>query len=140
MKIGGFLKHQPVIVLIDTRSTNNFINNKVATQLALQIEDCNGFDVKDADGQILKCNRKCSRVRLVLQGQKVVADFFLPLDEYEVVLNIEWLSMLGDVSWNFSKLIMKFFSKGKQVILQGKRGSKVTTISTQHGEGTAENA
>ncbi|RRT63040.1 hypothetical protein B296_00039003 [Ensete ventricosum] len=81
-----------------------------------------------------------SMVDIAANGQKVVADFFLPLDEYEVVLNIEWLSMLGDVSWNFSKLIMKFFSKGKQVILQGKRGSKVTIISTQHGEGTAENA
>ena len=32
------------------------------------------------------------------------------------------------------KLIMKFYSKGKQVILHGKRGGDVTTICTQQME------
>ncbi|RWW22372.1 hypothetical protein GW17_00013430 [Ensete ventricosum] len=35
MKIGGFLKQQPIIILIEIGSTNNFMNNKVATQMAL---------------------------------------------------------------------------------------------------------
>ncbi|RZR85656.1 hypothetical protein BHM03_00012675 [Ensete ventricosum] len=52
------------------------------------------FDFKVADGRILKCNQKSPQVKLVLQGQ-VVADFFLlPLDDYEVVLDIEWLSTI----------------------------------------------
>ncbi|RZS21607.1 hypothetical protein BHM03_00054264, partial [Ensete ventricosum] len=38
MKVGGLLKQQPITVLIDTSSTNNFLNSKVATHLALQIE------------------------------------------------------------------------------------------------------
>ena len=50
------------------------------------------------------------------------------------MLGIEWLTTLGDVSWNFSKLIMKFYCKGKQIILRGKRGSNVTTVSTQRME------
>ncbi|RWV92837.1 hypothetical protein BHE74_00022598 [Ensete ventricosum] len=53
MKIEGFLKHQPVTVLIDTGSTNNFVDNKVAARLTLQIEDCSRFDVKVADDRIL---------------------------------------------------------------------------------------
>ncbi|RWW84880.1 hypothetical protein BHE74_00006490 [Ensete ventricosum] len=99
MKIEVFLKHQPVTILIDTGSTNNFVDNKVAARLTLQIKDCSRFDVKVADGQILNCNRKCLRVKLVLQGQEIVVDFFLlPLENYEAVLDIEWLSTLGDVS------------------------------------------
>ncbi|RZS17961.1 hypothetical protein BHM03_00050166 [Ensete ventricosum] len=62
------------------------------------IEGCSWFVVKVADGRILKCDQKCSRVRLVLQGQEIIADSFLPLDDYEAVLDIEWLSTLGDVS------------------------------------------
>ncbi|RZR94768.1 hypothetical protein BHM03_00023523 [Ensete ventricosum] len=58
MKIDGFLKHQPVTILIDTRSTNNFMDNKVVARLTLQIEDCNMFDIKVIDGRILNCNRK----------------------------------------------------------------------------------
>ncbi|RWW75728.1 hypothetical protein BHE74_00016219 [Ensete ventricosum] len=131
MKIGGLLKYQHVTILIDTGSTNNFMNSKVAARLALQIKDCNRFDVKVADGRILKYNKKCSRVRLVLEGQEIVADFFLlPLDNYEVLLGIEWLSTIGDVSCNFSRLTMKFFNKGKRVILRGKRGREATTIAT----------
>ncbi|RWW11055.1 hypothetical protein GW17_00025357, partial [Ensete ventricosum] len=38
MKVGGLLKQQPITVLIDTGSTNNFLNSKVAARLALQIE------------------------------------------------------------------------------------------------------
>ncbi|RWV86959.1 hypothetical protein BHE74_00023791 [Ensete ventricosum] len=36
MKIEGFLKHQPIIILIDTRSTNNFMDSKVVAQLTLR--------------------------------------------------------------------------------------------------------
>ncbi|RRT37285.1 hypothetical protein B296_00015117 [Ensete ventricosum] len=50
MKIDGFLKHQPVIILIDAESTNNFMDSKVATRLTLRIEDCSRFDVKVPDG------------------------------------------------------------------------------------------
>ncbi|RWV79940.1 hypothetical protein GW17_00058860 [Ensete ventricosum] len=38
MKVGGLLKQQLITVLIDTGSTNNFLNSKVAARLALQIE------------------------------------------------------------------------------------------------------
>ncbi|RRT57315.1 hypothetical protein B296_00034927 [Ensete ventricosum] len=62
MKIGGFLKQQPVTILIDTGSTNNFMNSKVVAQMMLQIKDCSWFNIKVADGRILKCDRKCSRV------------------------------------------------------------------------------
>ncbi|RWW16646.1 hypothetical protein GW17_00019462 [Ensete ventricosum] len=66
IKIEEFLKHQPVTILIDTGSTNNFVDSKVVAQLTLQIEDCSRFDVIIADGRILNCNGKCPQVRLVL--------------------------------------------------------------------------
>ncbi|RWW54830.1 hypothetical protein BHE74_00038567 [Ensete ventricosum] len=135
MKVGGLLKQQPITILIDTGSTKNFLNSKVSLCLALQIEGCNKFDVKVADGLILNCGQRCPWVKLLLQDQEVVADFFLlPIDDYEAALGIEWLTMLGDISWNFSKLIMKSFYKGREVTLRGKRGSHISTVSTQRME------
>ncbi|RWW02933.1 hypothetical protein GW17_00033950 [Ensete ventricosum] len=32
MKVEGFLKQQPVTILIESRSTNNFMNSKVVAQ------------------------------------------------------------------------------------------------------------
>ncbi|RWW54685.1 hypothetical protein BHE74_00038721 [Ensete ventricosum] len=90
MKIDGFLKHQLITILIDTGSTNNFMDNKVATRLTLQIEDCNRFGVKVVNGRTLSCSHKCLRVKLIMQGQEITTNFFLlPLDDYEVVLDIE---------------------------------------------------
>ncbi|RWW43988.1 hypothetical protein BHE74_00050295 [Ensete ventricosum] len=90
MKVGGLLKQQPITVLTDTGNTNNFLNSKVAACLALQIEGCNKFDVKVANGRILNCDQWCLRVKLLLQDQEVVADFFLlPIDDYEAILRIE---------------------------------------------------
>ncbi|RWV81198.1 hypothetical protein BHE74_00054035 [Ensete ventricosum] len=60
LKIKGFLKQKSVIVRFDPRSTHNFMGSKVATHLMLQKEDYNGFKVKVANGQILKCNQKWS--------------------------------------------------------------------------------
>ncbi|RZS25210.1 hypothetical protein BHM03_00058376 [Ensete ventricosum] len=48
MKVGGLLKEQLITVIINTGSTNNFLDNKVAAHLVLQIKGCNNFDVKVA--------------------------------------------------------------------------------------------
>ncbi|RWV83319.1 hypothetical protein GW17_00055094 [Ensete ventricosum] len=90
MKVRGLLKQQPITVLIDSGSTYNFLNSKVVEHMTLQIERCNKFDVKVTDGRILKCDQRCAWVKLLLQDQEVVADFFLlPIDDYEAVLGIE---------------------------------------------------
>ncbi|RWV82226.1 hypothetical protein GW17_00056291 [Ensete ventricosum] len=95
---GGLLKQQPITVFVNIGSTNNFMNSKVAAQMALHIEDCSRFDVKVTDDQILKCDQRCPWVKLLLQDQEILADFFLlPLNDYEVMLDIKWLTMLGSL-------------------------------------------
>ncbi|RWW84079.1 hypothetical protein BHE74_00007332 [Ensete ventricosum] len=49
MKVGGLLKQQPITVLIDIGSTNNFMNRKDVARMTLHIEDRSRFDVKVAD-------------------------------------------------------------------------------------------
>ncbi|RRT83156.1 hypothetical protein B296_00007468 [Ensete ventricosum] len=98
LKIEGFFGQQSVIIPIDVGSTHNFMSSKVAAHLMLQKEDYNEFEVKVANDQILKCNKKCPRVKLILQEQDVVADFFLlTLDGFDIVLGIDWLSMIRDI-------------------------------------------
>ena len=48
MKVGGLLKQQPILVLIDTGSTNNFLNSKVAVHMNLPIGNYSRFVVKVA--------------------------------------------------------------------------------------------
>ncbi|RWW65541.1 hypothetical protein BHE74_00027161 [Ensete ventricosum] len=90
LKTEGFLKQQSVIILIDVGSTHNLMSSKVATHLMLRKEYYNGFEVKIANGQILKCNQKCPRLKLIMKEQNIVADFFLlPLNGVDIVLGID---------------------------------------------------
>ena len=102
MKVGGLLKQQLITVLIDTGSSNNFLNSKVTIQMALPIENCNRFDFKVVDGWILKYDRRRPQVKLLLimrPYQEIIAYFFLlPLDDHEAMLIIKWLTTLGDIS------------------------------------------
>ncbi|GAV77541.1 hypothetical protein CFOL_v3_21012 [Cephalotus follicularis] len=43
----------------------------------------------------------------------------LPLEGSDVVLGAQWLSTLGPILWDFSKLQMSFNIDGKEVVLQG---------------------
>ena len=82
--------------------------------MALPIENCSRFDVKVVDGWILNYDRKRPQEKLLLQDQEIIADFFLlPLDDHKAMFIIKWLTTLGDISWNFMQLIMKFYSKEK---------------------------
>jgi hypothetical protein len=122
-------------VLIDTGSTNNFLDEGIAQKLSIHVEHCEPFEVKLVDGGTLTCKSKSSNVKLIVQDHKLRANLYLlPLVDYEVVLGIEWLRTLGDVLWNFSKLTMKFSLNGNRVTFCGKCGHLLTSISSHRME------
>ena len=56
----------------------------------------------------------------------------LPLDNYDLVLGVQWLVDLGDIVWNFRKLQMKFQIDDKEFVLQGDQvlGYSLTIVSS----------
>ena len=66
MKVEGLLKQQSITILIDTGSTNNFLDSKVAVRMALSIDYYGRFDVKFTNGWILKCDRRHPWEKLLL--------------------------------------------------------------------------
>ena len=66
MKVGGTLEHQPIIVLIDIGSINNFMDSKTVNRLAHHIEDYDRFEVKIIYGLIFTCDSKGSKIKLII--------------------------------------------------------------------------
>jgi hypothetical protein len=77
MKVSRYLKYQPVTVLIDTGSTNNFVDEDIAKRLSIPVKSCDRLEVKLAD--------RCSSAKLVVQDQELKFPnfFLLPLSDYE---------------------------------------------------------
>ncbi|KAL5779345.1 hypothetical protein ACOSQ2_010082 [Xanthoceras sorbifolium] len=57
-----------LMVLIDSRSTHNFINDKVAGLLQLPVVPTKPFNVKIANGKPLTCHGRFENVQVLLQG------------------------------------------------------------------------
>ena len=97
IKIEGHIKKKKVIVLIDSRSTHNFIHCKVMI----------------ANGGTINFSRKCHNVKLSM-GEYVLTSPMLsiPMGGADVVLGVQWLQSLGTIAFNFQELFMKFSVEG----------------------------
>ena len=90
MKVKGFIKKQPVMILIDLGSTNNFLDSTLASRLKQKIEQASTFDVKVADGRSLTSPGKCEGIKIILPNYELITDLFLlPLDGCDVVLGAQ---------------------------------------------------
>lgn len=78
------------------------------------------FGVQTGSGEQLNCDRKCEKVRLMIQGTRIEADIFvLDVAGCDIVLGVQWLAELGNIVANFRKMTMAFMVKGQRVEFQG---------------------
>lgn len=98
-------KQQLVYILVDSGSTNNFLDATFAAKMKVVLDIAKNLDVVVVNGVRLRSSGSCSQVSWTLQGQTLVANFHpLPLREYNMVLGIQWLQTLRPILWDFTKL------------------------------------
>ncbi|KAG8382391.1 hypothetical protein BUALT_Bualt05G0072500 [Buddleja alternifolia] len=116
IRVNGAAKGKNIHILIDTGSTHNFLDIEATKILGCKIETTEPFPVSVADGNKRYSNSGCKRFSWRMQGVNFVADMMLlPLGGCDMVLGVQWLITLGDISWNFDKLRMEFCLEGQKV-------------------------
>jgi hypothetical protein len=120
MRIVGFIRFHRVVVLIDSGSTHNFVDSKLAASLGIHPQPHDGIKVQIANGQEVASPGRSREVEVKLSGIVFRTDLFiLPLAGCDAVLGIQWLRTLGPIRWHFSALTMKFTWAGSPCVLQG---------------------
>ena len=120
MRVVGVIQAVPTTILLDSGSSHNFLSESLAQRLNLQPVRKGRIRVMVASGERLVSRGKCPKVSVKFGKFSTQADFFiLPLEGYEAVLGTQWLRTLGEILWDFSKLVMKFHCDGNQIILKG---------------------
>ena len=67
----------------------------------------------------------------VIQHTTFTLDVMLiPLGCCDIMLGIEWLITLGDITWNFTKLSMEFMVQGKRHVLRGSNQSSCKSVKS----------
>ena len=120
IRVKGRIDNHYVNVLVDSGSTHNFMQERIANQMGLPIIPSKQFKVFIGNGDFLICDSKCVAVQLCIQGHKFVMDLFiLPIQGADIVLGIQWLELLGLVVTDYKLLTMAFQWKNREVKLVG---------------------
>ncbi|KAJ9562551.1 hypothetical protein OSB04_007711 [Centaurea solstitialis] len=86
IQINGHVKKQPVLMLVDSGSTNNFVDLSFAKKLGLRLTPIKRKEVTVADGFKLSVQYVCKEVHWSVQGVNFCDDFLaMPIGGYGVV-------------------------------------------------------
>ncbi|CAN0876044.1 Transposon Ty3-I Gag-Pol polyprotein [Linum grandiflorum] len=130
MKLWGTMLGRTVRVMVDTGSTHNFIDERVARKMELVPETGTRFSVMVGNGEKVYSLGQCSNVGLFLPGVSFMAKYHLLLmGGYDVILGVSWLQSLGEILWDFGALTMRFKWRGIPTVLQGIRTSTAREVS-----------
>ena len=76
--------------------------------------------VEAANGGTMACDQLCKNLQWKMQGIQFQADVFvMALQNYDMVLGIQWLKLLGDILANYEDKWMTFWWHGREVTLKG---------------------
>ncbi|KAK7247608.1 hypothetical protein RIF29_42494 [Crotalaria pallida] len=132
MKLYGLLHDVPVLVLIDSGASHNFIAHSLVKRMGLPVAATPAFAVRLGDGYRKDSQGCCKDLELVLAEHKVNSDFYLfDLGGVDVILGVAWLETLGDVKVNWRNLTMSFVHSGKNITVQGDPSLSKTLISSR---------
>ena len=128
MKVRGYHGKKTIYVLIDSRSTHNFIDPKIAEILG-KIKEAGKTKVAVADGNRITVSGKIENLQWEFQGQQFTSDFMvIPLGGHDMVLGVQWLAKLGPITWDFEKLEMRFKWGNHKVLLTGIQPGSVREV------------
>ena len=131
IKIEGQIQKRKVIVLIDSRSTHNFIHCRVAKELNCFLYPARECQVMIANGGTINCSGRCHNIKLSM-GEYVlkIPMLSIRMGGANVLLRFQWIQSLGTITFNFQELLLKFFSEGKRVEMRGIEGKPRNIINS----------
>lgn len=119
MKLTGKIGEIPLIVLIDSGASHNFISPEVVAGLELKIEIDHQIRVKLGDGHHVRTQGRCPVIQVQFGEFEVIVEaFVMELGGIDLIMGVRWLETLGKVIMDWKEMTMSFVRDGKRVVLQ----------------------
>jgi hypothetical protein len=91
LRFWGSIQGHEVLVLVDSGSSNSFINTKFISLLSGISQLSHPIKVQVANGHVLYCAAELSQAKWSIQGVDFVSDLkILPLPFYDVIVGMDW--------------------------------------------------
>jgi hypothetical protein len=114
---------------VDSGSTHS-ISAVVASRLALQPEPQAGLMVVITNGNHVASDSVCHATRVIIGSEEFIMDLFMiPLDNFDMVLGVQWLCFLGPIHWDFDRCRMSCWHVDHRVVCQGVPQQRMTAAA-----------
>jgi hypothetical protein len=106
-----------LIALLNSGSTQNFIDMEVAWRMGVRLHDDTGLCVAITVDR-LSCTGSYKDLATIAIGAKpfTISYYGLLLGFYETVLDVQWLESLRPILWDFTSRTMAFIRDGHRVV------------------------
>ncbi|XP_058761532.1 uncharacterized protein LOC131634920 [Vicia villosa] len=119
-KVWVEVKDKRLLTLIDSSATSNFLDSKVAAELALKVVETPTYVIEVGNGDRVRNKGVCEGLRFKMQGVNFNQHFFMmELGGTYMVLGMEWLASLGKIEANFGELSLKWEKEGQLYEIKG---------------------
>lgn len=120
IKVRGTVQGREVVVLLDWGATNNFMSQKLVSELKIPQSETFNYGIIVGTRTTLKGQGICCRVILELPEVTVVEDFLpIELNDLDVILGMKWLQSMGKMKTDWPALTMSFIRGDKWIMLRG---------------------
>ena len=132
-KLEDLLGHLSITILIDTDSSHNILQPRLANHLQLCTIPIPPFSVMVGNGERIHCSSLCPNVSVFIQHHSFSIPFYLiPIEGVDMVLGMDWLRFLGPLQADFSIPHLSFNHKGFPITLHGTTKLLHTHASPNH--------
>jgi hypothetical protein len=102
--------------LLDTGSTHNFIAEEAAARTGLSVRSRPRLSATVANGERIACPGVLRQVPITIAGEDFWVDLYvMPLADYDVVLDTQWMVTLGKMVWDFTSRTVAFAHQGRPI-------------------------
>lgn len=133
MRFQGHIQGIAVTVLLDSGSSDNFLQPRIAQSLHLPIQSNTQFQVLVGNGHSLTTMGYIADLPVAIQGNTLhVPAYLLPISGADLVLGVPWLKTLGPHIADYNALSLKFYVKDTFVTLYGDKPSGPSQAQYHH--------
>ena len=130
VKFQGIVRGVPVLILVDSGATHNFISQKLVYKMDWPVDDTPERRIKLGDGYQTITKGICKKLEMSIGDFTLSPDLHLfELGGIDVVLGMEWLKTLGDTIINWRKQTMSFWMDKRWVTLQGLENCRESMVA-----------
>lgn len=120
IKVEGQAKGGSLMILIDSGSTHNFLDEGTARRLNCKLAGTLPLSVTVANGQKVLSRSSCNGFCWEMQGEEFETDLrLLQLGSCDVVLGVDWMKGVSPISFDFNKMEVSFEKEGRRMTLSG---------------------